>query len=154
MKKIWEKYLQENKHGQDCQLVSIANAYYFLTGEVVEKKQYTELTTLCGCVAGSCININKGMEVLKIHTKKNFLYLVNSLPLEINVWHKFFGFHSILAVEWNKKLEAYRVINFNRVASSLGWIFKEDLMHYTTLNPDKDLPRWVCRTFELGIKIS
>ena len=145
------KYFHKNKREGDCQLISIANAYYYLTGNIISNDLYEKLANECGCIAGSCIDINKAFKKFKI-SEERFLYLVcgnKYLPLEIMVWHKYFGFHSILAVEYTKKVDAYRVTNFRHVASSTGWIFYEDLMHFTTLNPNQDEPRWICRTFSL-----
>jgi len=159
MKKLvrrrWESYIHRNKTEGDCQLVSVVNAYYYLTGKTISEKLYNELAELCGCRYGSCININKAFDLLGIcegerfTTLGSFPGLVPKLPLEINIWHKFFGFHSILAVEWSSRLKAYRVTNFKHVASSLGWIFEEDLMLFVTLNPNLDEPRWQSRIFGL-----
>ena len=151
----WENYIHKNKTEGDCQLVTAVNAYHYLTGKVVNKKFYDKLINLCGCIHGSCIDINKAFVQLGICEKKRLIILgseldlVSELPLEINIWHKFFGFHSILAIDWSTKLEAYRVTNFRHVASSLGWIFEEDLMQFIILNPNKDEPRWKGRTFKI-----
>ena len=145
----WKKYLYKNKYEGDCQLVSIVNAYYYLTGKTVKDEVYDELVEMCGCVAGACIEISKAIAYLDLQEVERYLYLVPYVPLEINVWHKFFGFHSVLAVGWSQRLDAYRILNFKHVTSSNGWIFREDLMHFTIQNPDKDTPRWMCRTIGL-----
>ena len=71
------------------------------------------------------------------------------LPMEVNIWHKFFGFHSALIVDFEKRVKAVRILNFRHVATSDGWIFTEDLQHFAVQNPDKQEPRWRFRLFEL-----
>lgn len=155
IRRKWTSYIHKNKAGQDCQLVSVVNAYHYLTGKTISEKLYDELVGECGCRHGSCINMSKALDRLGIcegerfKTLGSFPDLVPKLPLEINVWHKFFGFHVILAVEWSSRLRAYRVTNFRHVASSLGWIFEEDLTHYVILNANLDDPRWRSRTFKI-----
>jgi len=149
----WENYIHKNKSDGDCQLVSAANAYYYLTGKTVDKELYEELVDDCGCRHGSCIDMKKAFNVLGLRIDKPYCWFVGGsmdrLPLEINVWHKFFGFHSILAVDWEPKTEALRVTNFRHVAASSGWIFVEDLYNFIIDNPDKEHPRWQTRTFGL-----
>jgi hypothetical protein len=148
-----DKYIHENRREGDCQLVSIVNAYHFLTGKTVSDKLYNELADECGCVAGSCINTKPAFERLNLYVKHKWKYLPSGevvLPLEINVWHKYFGFHSILAIGWEPLTESFKVTNFNHVASGRNWIFQEDLIHYVIENPNKDRPRWKCRT--IGLK--
>jgi len=142
-------YIHKNKREGDCQLVSIVNAYHFLTGNTTSDELYNELADACGCVAGSCINTQPAFERLGLYVKDTWPYLESGpdvLPLEINVWHKYFGFHSILAIAWEPITQSLRVINFRHVASDRWWIFFEDLQHYAIDNPNKDIPRWKCRT--------
>lgn len=146
MKRTWEKYIHRNKREGDCQLISIVNAYYYLTSNIITNDVYQELADECGCVAGSCIDIKKAFKKLGLRVEEEWKFLPNTksvLPLEINVWHKHFGFHSILAVEYNKQVDTYRITNFRHVASNNGWIFHEDLMHYVVENPNKE--GWKCR---------
>ncbi len=155
IRRRWESYIHKNRTVGDCQLVSVVNAYHYLTGKTISCKLYDELARVCGCQHGSCIDISKALNRLGICEGERFLTLgsfpdpVPKLPLEINVWHKFFGYHTILAVGWSSRLKAYRVTNFKHVASSGGWIFEEDLMLYDTLNPNLDEPRWRSRTFKI-----
>lgn len=152
----WENYIHKNESDGDCQLVSVVNAYYYLTGKVVGKGLYEKLIDDCGCRYGSCINIEKAFNTLKLYIDRSYKYFVdgsiNVLPLEINIWHKFFGYHSILAVDWEPKTEAFRVTNFRHAASASGWIFAEDLYNFIIINPDKGRPRWRTRTFGLRRK--
>ena len=150
----WDNYIhRNNKTSGDCSLVSAANAYYYLTGKTVDKELYEELIDDCGCRHGACINMKKAFNTLKLCIDKPYKYFVDGsidiLPLEINVWHKFFGYHSILAVDWEPKTEAFRVTNFRHVASASGWVFAEDLYNFIIDNPDKKRPRWQTRTFGL-----
>ena len=104
----WDNYIhRNNKTSGDCSLVSAANAYYYLTGKTVDKELYEELIDDCGCRHGSCINMKKAFNVLGLRIDQSYKYFINGsidiLPLEINVWHKFFGYHSILAFDWEPK---------------------------------------------------
>jgi len=151
------EYLYKNKREGDCRMVSLANAYTYFTGKPVRDGLYEQLADKCGCVAGSCINLKPAFEALELEVKETWPYLVSPdglleettssiLPLEINVWHKYYGFHSILAVDWEPRTRSFKVTNFRHVANTDGWIFYEDLMHYDVENPDKKMPRWRCRT--------
>jgi len=147
-----DKYIHKNKREGDCQLVSIVNAYYFLTGKTVSDELYNELADKCGCVAGSCIDTKPALDKLNLCIKHKWSYLPSGedvLPLEINVWHKYFGFHSVLAIDWEPRTECFKVLNFKHVASNNSWIFLEDLLHYVIENPDKNEPRWRCRTIKI-----
>ena len=149
----WEKYIHKNKREGDCQLISAVNAYYYLTRNIVSNDLYEKLADECGCIAGSCIDMKKAFKVLDLYASKSYNYFVdgsiNVLPLEINVWHKFFGYHSILAVDWEPKTDAFKVTNFRHVSSAQGWIFSEDLYHFIVDNPGKEKPMWKVRT--LGV---
>jgi hypothetical protein len=149
----WENYIHRNKSDGDCQLVSAANAYYYLTGKIIDDKLYESLIDECGCRCGACINIKKAYDRIGLYVKNSYNYFVSGnmkvLPLEINVWHKFFGYHSIIALDWESKTDAFRITNFRHVASASGWVFSEDLDHFVINNPDKEHPRWKVRT--LGI---
>ena len=144
----WDIYIHGNRSEGDCQLVSLANACTYLTGRIVSMIEYEGLIKKCGCVAGSCIDTKPARKEFGLGRKK-WKHLPSGrsvLPLEINVWHKFFGFHSILAVDWESRTRSFRVTNFKHVASTAGWIFFEDLMHFTVLNPNGSRPRWRART--------
>jgi len=149
----WENYIHQNRASGDCRLVSASNAYYYLTGKIVNEELYEKLVDDCGCRYGSCIDIKKIFDTLGLCINKSYNYFVdgsvNILPLEINTWHKYFGFHSILAVGWEPRTKSFRVTNFKHVAATSGWIFREDLYHFIIDNPDKEKPRWKVRTIEL-----
>ena len=55
----WNKYHKRNVAEGDCQLVTACNAYYHLTGNVIDQEsdQYQEFVDLCGCNCGSAIDI-------------------------------------------------------------------------------------------------
>ncbi len=52
------------------------------------------------------------------------------LPIEITVWHKRTGFHSVLIVDHCLKTECFQIANFRHVTSAKGWMFVEDLYMY------------------------
>jgi len=166
----WKHYIKKNKTSGDCQLVTAVNAYHFLTGRRIQERRYQRLVDVTGCRHDSAIGIGKVWKELGIAEGVRMRSLPFSwrkgdktplslgsleswqeaLPLEISVWHKFFGFHSVLAVDIEPRVRAVRITNFSRVTSSNGWIFKEDLMHFTEQNPDKGEPRYQCRSFKLA----
>lgn len=149
----WEDFIHRNTKEGDCQLVSIVNAYYYHTGRNISPILYNRIADKCGCVAGSCIDTKPALQVLGLAIEKSYITLESGydvLPLEINVWHKYFGLHSILAVDWEPKTQCFRVTNFKHVCSMEGWIFSEDLYHFVIENPDNKSPRWRCRT--IGLK--
>jgi hypothetical protein len=152
----WNGYISSNRTEGDCQLVTAVNAYYYLTGKTVSEKRYEKFVDVAKCRHGSAISIGDVWKKLGIREEKRYCHIFCTiekgkrfLPLEINVWHKCFGFHSVLAVEWEWRTEALRVTNFRRVVSNTGWIFLEDLHHFVIDNPDKGEPRWQCR--KLGL---
>ena len=154
----WNNYIKENKFKEsDCQLVTACNAYYHLTGNVIDQYEpyYEELKILAGCVAGSCINISKVWKELGICEDKRYIRIQydeifkENCFFEMTIWHKYYGFHSIAAVDYNKKCDALRITNFKYETSLKGWIFWEDLKHYLCLNIDGSKPKYNFRTFKL-----
>lgn len=148
----WTDYVNGNRTAGDCQLVTAVNAHYFLSGQALMDKTYDELVDLARCRNGSALRIEDvwkrlSLEVTETHMSVAHMNRKEVLPLEISVRHRFFGYHSILAVEWNQKCRAWRVTNFPRVASSEGWIFDEVLQDFVVENPDRKEPRWCYRTF-------
>jgi len=152
----WNNYLKTNKPGEsDCQLVVAVNAYYHLTGKIIDQKGefYDKLRKDSGCEAGSCIDITQAWKQLgiwedkKISEHKVDKYLKKNCFIEAKVWHKFFGFHCISIVDYIKMCDVVRVTNFRHVASTSGWIFREDLKPF--LNPNKTKPGYHFRTFKI-----
>lgn len=133
----WSKYLQKNKYSE-CQLITALNAIYYLTGEYIDQNsnEYEELVDLCMARNGAAISIEKVWDELGIEIKKTYLTSLDwesnlpPLPLEISIWHKAYGFHSVLAVDYEPKTDAFRITNFKWATSLKGWIFNEDLYHY------------------------
>lgn len=78
---------------------------------------------------------------LKLPEKKEEI----RLPIEVNIWHKKTGFHSVLIVDYCSKSDALQITNFRYETSVKGWIFAEDLYKYTNDCNKK----WVYRTFGL-----
>lgn len=158
----WGNYIKRNSTGKkytaDCQLVTAVNAYYYHLGDTIEQgsETYNELAELARCCYGSCIQIEKVWEELGIWEDQRFSsywdmrdHLTEDCYMELNVWHKFFGYHSVAIVDYIEKAECVRVINLKHVTSTDGWIFLEDLKPHIIDNPDKsNEPRWVARTFK------
>ena len=143
----WDKYIHKNRSEGDCQLVTLCNAYYYLTGIVVGDAKYSYLQEKCGCIAGSCIDITPALDALGLGfniTRPYLLEAATLFPFEISVWHKYFGFHSILAVDLEPITRSLRVTNFKHVANTDGWIYLEDLRHYAVETPTQE--NWKSRT--------
>jgi len=140
------------------------NAKCYLTGECIsqDSEEYEELVDLCGARHGSAICIEKVWDSLGIEVRNTYLTSLcwedegietPPLPLEISTWHKAYGFHSVLAVDYELKTNAFRITNFKWATSLRGWIFDEDLFHYIIDNPDKTEPRYRYRQFGLKEEI-
>jgi len=162
LRRNWEKYHRKNNSGSECQLVAALNACYYLTGRYIDQNsdEYEELVDLCGAWYGSAISIGKVWKKLGIKIKKTYLGLLDSednlikkkkslLPLEMIVWHKIYGFHSVSAVDYEPRTDSFRIPNFKYVTNIEGWIFYEDLFHFIKENPDKTKPRYRYRQFGL-----
>jgi hypothetical protein len=153
----WDKYHKQNKYSE-CQLITALNAKYYLTGYYIsqDSDEYESLVDLCGARHGSAICIEKVWDKLNIEVKDTYLTALGwmsslpPLPLELSVWYKAYGFHSVLAVDYESKTHAFRITNFKWATNLQGWIFNEDLFHYLVDNPDKSEPRYRYRLF--GIK--
>ena len=154
----WQKYLKSNSYNMsDCQLVTAVNANYYLTDTTIQQNssEYRTLIDITKCKHGACISIADGWDYLGIKDDARFRwydldnYLFSNCFIEVNVWHKYFGYHSIAIVDYIKKASCVRVTNFKHVASTSGWIFLEDLKPHIILNPDQSEPKYECRTYKL-----
>jgi len=138
MNRIWREYLNEQKYNE-CQLVTALNAYYYLTGKTIKQdsKRYEELVDLAAARYGSAITIDRVFDKLGLVIIKESNNLFNFerknkvlLPLEYNVWHKKYGFHSTLIVDHEPKSDAVRITNFKHETTLDGWLFREDLYKF------------------------
>lgn len=155
MKREWIDYLHSNSENEmDCQLVSACNAYYYLTGNRISQnsEEYNELKKKCGCISGSCIDIKKAYDYFNISYEVHPSYdlreiLKNDTFIEVKVWHKFFGYHSVCIVDYDDNIDVIRVTNFMHVTSTKGWIFIEDFIPFISSLPcDKNIE---LKTFKL-----
>lgn len=133
----WEKYLNRQRY-MECQLVTALNAYYCLTGKVYckqDSQEYEDLVDLCCARIGAAISIEKIHKKLglKIAEKHRFLWGFRDkklpLPIEVSIWHRITGNHSVLIVDHSIKCNAVRIANF-RYETRSGWIFIDDLKLY------------------------
>jgi len=167
-KRKWERYIYENRFCGDCQLVTAVNAYYFLTGKTVSRKAYDQLAKDTACTSGAAIGIDKAHKRLGIRRGDawSWVYdwvggrgsevvdrikLVAKLPLEVTVWHKGYGFHSVLIVDFEPVTRSVRVTGFKKATNDRGWMYWEDFHHYTkTYRAGNEPPfvTWTVRTFE------
>lgn len=142
---IWNNYINKNKAGSDCQLVTAVNAYYYLTGDFIDDDKYEELADLCCCRTGAAIKIEKVWDELGIEVKDEYDGLDGvrifcperkiPLPIEVSIWHKHYGFHSVLIVDHEPKTACYRITNFDRETTTKGWLFAEDMYKWEASFP-------------------
>jgi len=154
MKREWENYIKHNKSGYaDCCLVSAINAYYYLTGKIIKQDsaRYERLIDLSKCRYGPALSIDKVYKKLglKISWEGNFLYdfiwrkgkIISKkkipLPLEVTVYHRRYGLHSILIVDHCTKSDSLRITNFDRETTASGWMFREDMYKFERKNYGK-----------------
>lgn len=164
MMRNWNKYLNYQKYSE-CQLVTTINAYYYLTGKTIKQdsQEYEDLVDLCGARHGSAICIEKihkklGLVIEKHRYLYKFLPTIRKklpLPIEVNIWHRLTGSHSILIINHSIKCNAVRITNF-RYETRNGWIFLDDLGLYEHRQfsgdhgiNDKNGKQWNFRLFGL-----
>lgn len=91
----WAKYVKENsrhdKYYADCQLVTTINAYFHLTGKIIDQnsRQYKRLAEIAGCCYGSCVNITKVWDKLGIEEKDRFRHHDLNQYLKANCGRRF-----------------------------------------------------------------
>ena len=150
MKKYdWKNIIKENTPGRpDCQMVSAINAYYILTGNIIERssERYEEYCRIARCMAGAALCIDEVYKDLglKRTTKLRRLPWDHNnpkikkseykkfLPLEAHIWYKRTGFHSVLIFDFEPITDSVRVSGFQWGTNSLGWMYWEDFQHYLT----------------------
>jgi len=134
----WNKYIHQNKYSE-CQLISALNAYYYLTGKCIKQdsKKYENLVDLVKARNGSAIGIEKAWNKLGIKIVKESNSILDFVkndtiqcPLEYNIWHKRYGFHSTLIVDHDSKIDVCRITNFKWIATLDGWMFREDMYQF------------------------
>ena len=134
MKRDWNKYINKQK-GAECQLVSVLNAYYYLTGKTVKfgSKKYRGLMRLCKAEYGSAICVHRVYErlgMIILRAERHVMGFMGKkglrLPIIMNIHHKFYGGHSVAIVDYESRTDCFRVPNLKFVTSSGGWIFRED----------------------------
>lgn len=141
MDRNWDDYHSRQLYSE-CQLISALNAWHYWTGEKIEQDspRYEHLVDLCKARYGAAIKIGKVHEELGLCVSQIFENdhdLINhlnewriSLPLEINVWHHKYGFHSVLVVDFHQHTGTLRVTNFDRVTTLDGWVFLENFRYF------------------------
>lgn len=145
MNRDWYNYINSNnrnsdRYSMDCALVTALNANYHLNNEVIKQNsdEYNELAELCGCVYGAAIAIDKvyeNLDLCRINNLDRFEILssikdsdFNNCLYELRVWSIRFGNHSVALIDYEKKSDAYRILNLSHYTTSDGWIFGEELI--------------------------
>lgn len=147
------KIINSNRENcSDCQVVTAVNAYYILTGNVIEQSsdEYYELVSLAKAKHGPAICIDKVWEKLGIETFDEYHslpYMKITHPTECAIWYKRCGFHSVLIYDHEPKCNAFRVSNLKWLTTHDGWIFREDLDQILRPWSQKE---WETRAFRLA----
>ena len=79
-------------------------------------------------------------------------YCPKENPIEVSVWYKRCGFHSVLIIDKIEQCDAIQVTGFRWETTGHGWIFEEDFNHYVCGNPSvnyKNRNSRRCRSFRL-----
>jgi hypothetical protein len=152
MDRNWDNYAHDQQ-GMECQLVTALNAYHYLTGKSAKFNtlRYNQLIKEIGAKYGAAIDMVPAWRKLGIFPSRNFSDLpshmdLSLLPMEISVWHKWYGFHSVCAVDYDHRTGCLRIPNFKYVTSSMGWVFREDLAPFVRRSEPFGPP---CRQFAL-----
>lgn len=158
--RLWHRYINKNKYMECMLITALNARYYLTGEYIKQdSKEYEDLVDFCGARYGSIVRPEKmyrklGLKIIgtfsslfDFHywTKKNPKYKKGSneamfvggerrkkipLPMEVTVWHKKTGFHSVCIVDHELKTGCYRIANFRYVTSIQGWLFEEDLYQY------------------------
>ena len=150
----FKKIINRNrKEFSDCQVVTAVNAYYLLTGNVIEQDsdEYLELVKLAKAENGAAISIKKVWQKLELEVTQEKIWPNSdelTSPTELTIWYKRCGFHSVLAYDYVPKCEAFRVSNLPWLTTHNGWIFWEDL--HQIMKGSLDGSHWMARSFRLA----
>jgi hypothetical protein len=149
-KKIINRNSRHEKYNSDCQVVTVINAYYLLTGKIIEQgsERYNELCELARACYGSAICIEKVLEELNLEVFDESFSIPDDIdhPVECSVWYKRCGYHSVLIYDHEPKCNAYRVSGLRWLTTHDGWIFNEDLHQIMTAIPQR---KWRTRKFRI-----
>lgn len=147
----FREFYNRNQKGSDCSIVTALNASLYLNEKKLIKpgtKSYDNVIKKTGCLHGAAIKPEICYSKLKIAIKKSYKNWVdvnyNDIPLEITLWHSHYGFHSALVIDYSKKDKAVQILNFRQETTTDGWIFIQNLQHYTG-NTNSG---WVARSFK------
>ncbi len=117
-----KKYIDTQKYC-DCQLVSLINALIFFDKEIPGKERYEKLVDDTYCRHGGIIGIDiayKELGLIWEKAKFDIRWIRKNLPIELSVWHKKVGWHSVLIAD--VKGDRVRVANFT---GPKWWIWKD-----------------------------
>ncbi len=140
--RLWDGFLKQNKKGHsDCQVVAIVNALSYLTGkppDAQDSPRYEHLIDMAKARFGAALKINDVMDYLGLEVKDSFSILHAAipkgkrkipLPIETGVWHKSYGNHCILIVDYEPITNSLRILNLDKATNNHGWIYYEDFQH-------------------------
>lgn len=147
-------YIDRNKFGQECLIVTAINAYMYLTGDIIKQdsKRYDALVRLGSTdLLGTANKIHKVWKKLGIYPEIYSKHLLHpdlftasyALPMEVSVCTKY-GLHSVCVVEYERNTHSFRIPNWRWYTSTMGWVFIEDLEQYVV-----NKEGWKCRIFKL-----
>jgi hypothetical protein len=137
------KVYWNNQKYSECQLVSLWNAAIFHGIEVPKRygKEYVNDCKIGLAINGSCLkkdHVIKKLNLKSIKHKINFRWVIKHLPCEFSI-HCHRGFHSILAVSFDRKRKNFCIVNYIRNKNHyLSWNELKKLHH-----KGKKLESWV-----------
>jgi len=114
---------QNNQLWCECRLVSLWNAYRFFRKNppIIGTKEYKSICENSYCMSGSCINIEKERKRLGItfvSGKCNLSWIRKNLPVQIALFTKHRGLHSVLVV----KTKRNKLLLANYAYGRLYWL--------------------------------
>lgn len=131
----WDGYINSQRYFE-CQVISALNAYYYLTGEVIEQfsEEYEYLVDLALARNGATISVEKVYDyldivVVDIH-KALPKFAPFPFPMDVSVWSKYTGYHSVLIIGKKEEGKLLQVTNFMWVTDEQGLIGYYDFRKY------------------------
>ena len=118
-----EKYYIDSQKYSECQLITAINATIYLNElPIIQGSiEYERLVDLVCAKSGPAINIDLAHKYLRIVPTEMVFSWINIThhldkyqPVEITVYHKKFGLHSMLIIDYKTKPRRIKALNFGR----------------------------------------
>jgi len=134
-----EKYYLNSQKYSECQLVTAINAAIYLCELPITQNsiEYERLVDLVCARNGSAISIELAYSYLRIIPTEIIFewnnmtkYLDKKYPIEVSLWHKKFGLHSSLIIDYKIKPRNVRILNFTYETDKNCWMEWSCLRQY------------------------